>query len=292
MKLPDRFLWHPGRCLPYGDGVAYWALGRDGAPPVGHSRGRPRGGGENKARGRPRALDRRRRRARVHFRAPGRPARSRGVGPRTRRAVRRMAAVLRAARRARPGRDGVRGHALGRGRPARLRRVPARLVGPAPDLHPDLCQAGAVRAAAGMARGPPQRHRDPARAARRRSDGGPARVGGDAADGGQAEDHLPRRGHPAVRDRDGPSAQGPWPPGRARRRAGARRGARRARRAGQPDLAARRAARRSRLRRARAGQVDVGVRRKLPACRRAGPVRVARATAPTRCSPASCASRC
>jgi class 3 adenylate cyclase/tetratricopeptide (TPR) repeat protein len=24
--LPDRFLWHPGRCLPYGDGVAYWAL--------------------------------------------------------------------------------------------------------------------------------------------------------------------------------------------------------------------------------------------------------------------------
>jgi class 3 adenylate cyclase/tetratricopeptide (TPR) repeat protein len=26
MKLPDRFLWHPGRCLPYGDGMAYWAL--------------------------------------------------------------------------------------------------------------------------------------------------------------------------------------------------------------------------------------------------------------------------
>ncbi len=26
MTLPDRFLWHPGRCLPYGDGVAYWAL--------------------------------------------------------------------------------------------------------------------------------------------------------------------------------------------------------------------------------------------------------------------------
>ena len=25
-NLPDRFLWHPGRCLPYGDGVAYWAL--------------------------------------------------------------------------------------------------------------------------------------------------------------------------------------------------------------------------------------------------------------------------
>jgi tetratricopeptide (TPR) repeat protein len=26
MTLPDRYLWHPGRCLPYGDGVAYWAL--------------------------------------------------------------------------------------------------------------------------------------------------------------------------------------------------------------------------------------------------------------------------
>ena len=26
MQLPDSYLWHPGRCLPYGDGVAYWAL--------------------------------------------------------------------------------------------------------------------------------------------------------------------------------------------------------------------------------------------------------------------------
>ena len=26
MNAPDRFLWHPGRCLPYGEGVAYWAL--------------------------------------------------------------------------------------------------------------------------------------------------------------------------------------------------------------------------------------------------------------------------
>ena len=26
MTLTDRYLWHPGRCLPYGDGVAYWAL--------------------------------------------------------------------------------------------------------------------------------------------------------------------------------------------------------------------------------------------------------------------------
>lgn len=24
--LPETVLWHPGRCLPYGDGVAYWAL--------------------------------------------------------------------------------------------------------------------------------------------------------------------------------------------------------------------------------------------------------------------------
>jgi class 3 adenylate cyclase/tetratricopeptide (TPR) repeat protein len=26
VQLPDTYLWHPGRCLPYGDGVAYWAL--------------------------------------------------------------------------------------------------------------------------------------------------------------------------------------------------------------------------------------------------------------------------
>ena len=26
LNQPDRYLWHPGRCLPYGDGVAYWAL--------------------------------------------------------------------------------------------------------------------------------------------------------------------------------------------------------------------------------------------------------------------------
>ncbi len=26
IQLPDSYLWHPGRCLPYGDGVAYWAL--------------------------------------------------------------------------------------------------------------------------------------------------------------------------------------------------------------------------------------------------------------------------
>ena len=26
MQLTDEVLWHPGRCLPYGDGVAYWAL--------------------------------------------------------------------------------------------------------------------------------------------------------------------------------------------------------------------------------------------------------------------------
>ncbi len=26
MELPECVLWHPGRCLPYGDGVAYWAL--------------------------------------------------------------------------------------------------------------------------------------------------------------------------------------------------------------------------------------------------------------------------
>ena len=26
MGSPDSVLWHSGRCLSYGDGVAYWAL--------------------------------------------------------------------------------------------------------------------------------------------------------------------------------------------------------------------------------------------------------------------------
>ena len=32
-------LWHRGRCLPYGEGVAFWALGRDGAGARRHRRG-------------------------------------------------------------------------------------------------------------------------------------------------------------------------------------------------------------------------------------------------------------
>ena len=59
--------------------------------------------------------------------------------------VRGLAAVLRAARRARPGRTRLRGRAVGRRRAARVRRVPARVVARAPDLRPRARAAGARR---------------------------------------------------------------------------------------------------------------------------------------------------
>ena len=40
--------WHQGRCLSYGEGVAYWALARDGARPRRHRR---RGGGRSRRAG-------------------------------------------------------------------------------------------------------------------------------------------------------------------------------------------------------------------------------------------------
>ena len=67
-------------------------------------------------------------------------------------------------------------------------------------------------------------------------------------------------GVPAVRARDRASAGRPRRPGRARRAPGARREARRARRSRQSQLAARRATGRARARGARPGQGDVGVR--------------------------------
>ena len=36
---PDLIFWRQGRCLPYGEGISFWALGRDGEGPGGHPRG-------------------------------------------------------------------------------------------------------------------------------------------------------------------------------------------------------------------------------------------------------------
>ena len=69
---------------------------------------------------------------------------SRSGRPRPRGPLRGLAPLLRAARRGDPDRPRVRGPALGRRRPARLHRVPARVVAELPDLRPHARAAGAL----------------------------------------------------------------------------------------------------------------------------------------------------
>ena len=108
------------------------------------------------------------RRARADRRGARGADRDRRARARARRAVRGLAAVLRAALRARPGGAAVRGHAMGRRGPARLPRAAARLVGRAPDLRLHLRPTRARRAPARLAApGSPTRPRC-ARAARAR----------------------------------------------------------------------------------------------------------------------------
>ena len=128
--------WHRGRCLSYGDGVAYWALAE-------MVRGRAKilededaEGSRGEAARRARGQRRRRGGARLD-RASAAPA-ARPQRPdlaRPRGSLLGLAALLRAARRARAARDGVRGHPLGRRGPRRVRRVPARLGPPPSDLR-------------------------------------------------------------------------------------------------------------------------------------------------------------
>ena len=45
--MPDLITWRQGRCLPYGDGVSYWALGEMVKAEAGH----PRDGHRRRGRG-------------------------------------------------------------------------------------------------------------------------------------------------------------------------------------------------------------------------------------------------
>ena len=135
---PRAVWWHRGRCLAYGEGVDVLGAGRDGADA---RRGSPRPTTPTTALGKL-AGDGGRARPRRRGAALGGATRSlhllgleEGAGARAAGHVRRVAAVLRAAQRAPAGRHGVRGHPVGRRRPARLHRVPARVVARAPDLH-------------------------------------------------------------------------------------------------------------------------------------------------------------
>ena len=121
--------WRQGRSLPYGEGVSFWALAEMVKAQAGileDDDGRRR-----RREARPRRARRRRRRAGLGggALAPARRrnrARCRSLQPR--RVVHRLADVLRGARGAPAARARLRGHPLGRRRPARLHRPPRGLV--------------------------------------------------------------------------------------------------------------------------------------------------------------------
>ena len=174
--IVDTVWWHRGRCLAYGEGVAYWALADMVRMRCLHRRGGDRGLGAAEA------VARRctstcsiRRSARSSSRASRTCSASR-----TRRGDRQD---LFAAWRlfferladSSPGGAGLRGHAVGGHEPARLRRVPARVVAQPPALRAHARPPRAARAPPRLGRRPAQLHLALPRAAVADGDGGAAR---------------------------------------------------------------------------------------------------------------------
>ena len=127
--LAETVYWHRGRCLAYGEGVAYWALAdmvrmrcriAEDEEPARRSQ-------KLQATLEEHVLDAEERRfvepRLAHLLGLAEHEAPRPAGP-----LLRLAAVLRAARRRVPDGARLRGHAVGRREPARLRRVPARVV--------------------------------------------------------------------------------------------------------------------------------------------------------------------
>ena len=132
--------------------------------------------------------------------------RARARGP-----VRRLAAVLRAARRRLSGRAGVRGHAVGRRGAARFRRVPARVVAQLAALSWSRSPGRSCSTAARPgARASAISRRSTSSRCRERGDGGAARrAGAGPARTSCASSPRARRGRAAVRGRDGADAARP-----------------------------------------------------------------------------------
>ena len=166
--------WRQGRSLPYGEGVTFWALAEMVKAQAGIlETDSPEETASKLARSVARA--RRRRRRRSGSSGTSRPlvglereqdARRRS----SRRGLRRLAAVLRGARRATAARPRLRGPALGRRRPARLRRPPRRLGGRRAAARRLHGAPGAARPAAGLGRRKAERADALALAALRRRD--------------------------------------------------------------------------------------------------------------------------
>ena len=169
--------WHRGRCLSYGEGVTYWAL----ADMV---RMRARIAEDEEPRSAiaklaavveehiPDAEERRFVEPRLaHLLGARRGERRlRARGP-----FRRLAALLRAADRRLPGRDALRGHAVGGRVAPRLHRVPARVGTQLADPRRHPGSPRAARAAADLGSRPSQLQLDLPRAALARGDGRAAR---------------------------------------------------------------------------------------------------------------------
>ena len=135
--LAEHVYWHRGRCLAYGEGVDLLGARRHGADALPDRRGRGARRAAREAARDARGAHPRRRRAALRRAAARPPARARRARrPRDRQDLfaawrlffERLADDV-------PDRARLRGHAVGRREPARLRRVPARVVAEPPALR-------------------------------------------------------------------------------------------------------------------------------------------------------------
>ena len=170
--IAETVYWHRGRCLSYGEGVTYWALADMVRMRCRIAEEEEPSSALKQAARDPRGADPRRGRAQLPRAAARAPPRARGApGSRPAGPVRRLAAVLRAARGGVPDGPPVRGHAVGGREPARLRRVPARLVAQLTDLRDHARSSGAARTPADLGSGPAELHVPVPGAARAAGDG-------------------------------------------------------------------------------------------------------------------------
>ena len=209
--LVDNVYWHRGRCLAYGEGVTYWALADMVRMRCPHLRGRRRCHCALEARRDAHRAHARSGRAGVRRADAREPARDRrgAVLARAPRPLRRLAALLRAAREHVPHRPRVRGHAVGRREPARVRRVPARVVEVEPALRAGPHASRAPRQAAELGRRAPQLHVAPSRPTLGIGDDGASRrLRARSPRATSRADLGPGRRSPSVRRRDGADAAG------------------------------------------------------------------------------------
>ena len=148
-ERPGLVRWRQGRCLPYGDGIAFWALGEIVKAECGILESDSPAQAAAKLE---RAVARRRSGPRLAAGPPGAARRGAGGAGRAGGVVRGLAALLRGARGRADDGARVRGPALGRRRAARLPRAPGRLGGGRAAAAPLHGAAGAVRAASDLRR--------------------------------------------------------------------------------------------------------------------------------------------